>query len=148
HYSHVNAVKVCPNNIFTEGCSTISYMPIFGNAVDMPGYVLPNGALVMTSADNCCTLPAFPDSFSQGQNIDWNGPNKGPNQIGDDIIMMGVCYGDADCSPYMNFGYSTQGIPDTVNAASGIIFPYVSAPAPNPIPNEAANRKLWNDIFN
>lgn len=75
--SKLNAIKICPNNAYTEGCWT---QP--GGDME-PGFVLHNGA----------TLSGFNNTGpGNGILLDWNGA-AGPNVEGDDIIQLQICFG-------------------------------------------------------
>lgn len=75
--SKLNAVKICPNNAFTEQCWAHS------GGSNEPGFILHNGA----------TLSGF-NNFGPGNGVelDWNGPQS-PNIEGQDIIALQICFG-------------------------------------------------------
>lgn len=91
--SHINAVKVCRNNAYTEGCWDVSTQGDIPDEANQPGFVLPNGAVVLGVDDYCCELT--PQEWCNGMVIDWNG-TSGPNVIGEDQVKIEVNYGYVD----------------------------------------------------
>ena len=66
--------------------------------------------------------------------VDWNGPNEGPNTIGEDQISLSICYYEA-AGGFTLFSSNCERQGTVVNndAASG--------------GNDAANLALWNEIW-
>lgn len=91
--THINAVKVCPNNAYTEGCWDQTTQGDIPSEAGQPGLVLANGATIMGIDNNCCVLS--PGEWCNGMVLDYNG-KKGPNIMGQDQILLEVNYGTID----------------------------------------------------
>lgn len=91
--SHINAVKVCPSNSYTEGCWDAVIQRDFGDESNQPGLVLHNGATLLGLDDWCCELS--PEELCNGLIVDWNGA-KGPNIPGEDQVRIEINYGNKD----------------------------------------------------
>lgn len=91
--NHINAVKICPVNAYTEGCWDMAAQGDIPYEGGQPGFVLPNGATVMGADNWCCELS--PEELCNGMMLDWNGP-AGPNIEGEDQIRVEINYGRKD----------------------------------------------------
>jgi prepilin-type N-terminal cleavage/methylation domain-containing protein len=85
--SRLNYVKVCPNNVATEGCWPQAFTT--PNTSDYQGFKLHNGAS-LSSFTVCCVY----GSGQEGNlvSIDWNGEDP-PNVYGDDQFEVMISWG-------------------------------------------------------
>ena len=117
----MNTVRLCPNNISTEGC----WAHAFGSpdAFASQGFVLHNGA-VLASFNNCCDLGG--DQEGNSITMDWNGA-EGPNIFGDDQLDLVLSWGSETITDWSPHEYR----PGTVN----------------PVRSQATSVALYNSVF-
>ena len=92
--SHLNFVKICPNNLTTDGCWNAAIQGTWPNYSDNAGGILHNGAVLGNIQNDGCCYMGTPGAWCAATLVDWNGVN-GPNTDGNDIVGLIYNYGTA-----------------------------------------------------
>jgi prepilin-type N-terminal cleavage/methylation domain-containing protein len=85
----LNALKICNTDASAQGCWNNAVQGANGESAER-GVILHNGA----------TIAGFNDtggSYNNGVMIDWNGV-KPPNTVGDDQLLVILCFDQSGCS--------------------------------------------------
>lgn len=98
-FEHINAVKYCDTDATAQDCWHSASGA--GHSNNEPGLIMHNGAEVTG-------INPTGDNHGSGRygnlwEVDWNG-EESPNTVGQDIVQVVYCYGDADCdgaAPWM-----------------------------------------------